>query len=188
MDTPAKRAVNICKLVVVMATTVLWSGCAPSVKMTVQVSDATGNSKGQFTVSSTDSGPTNFTVANGDNIVVTPTAAYSYGLQQFRAEGESSCTVCTGAICVLQSGALLAPPPLGNAIQPGTSPTQASFTTAGFGPIQCSGTFEMDLDAVAVGNPSPGLFGGPWFGGGPSTAQTQTAILTSSPPPPRHKK
>jgi Cu/Zn superoxide dismutase len=61
MDSPANRAVNICKLVVVMAATVLWSACAPSVKMTVQVSDATGNSKGQFTVSSTDSGPTNFT-------------------------------------------------------------------------------------------------------------------------------
>jgi hypothetical protein len=92
--------------------------------MTVQVSDATGNSKGQFTVSSTDSGPTDFTVANGDNIVVTPSAAFSYGLQQFRVEGESNCTVCKGEICTLQSGTLLAPPPYGNAIQPGTSPTR----------------------------------------------------------------
>lgn len=97
--------------------------------------------------------------------------------------------MCKGEICTLQSGTLLAPPPYGNAIQPGTSPTQASFTTSGFGPVQCSGVFEMDLDAVAVGNPSPGLFGGPWFGGGPSTAQTQSAVLTSSPPPPPpHKK
>jgi hypothetical protein len=179
-----RRISRIGELAALSAAILAGSACAPSVTMTVQISDASGSPKGQATVTSTSSSPVNLTVANGDNVATSTSANYSYGLQQFSVQGDSTCTVCQGNICTEQSADLLAPPPSGNAIAPGTSPTSSSFSTTGFGPIHCSGPFQMSIAAIAVGNAS----GSGLFSEGPSTAQTQQVTLTTSSPPIPHKK
>jgi hypothetical protein len=166
METPVQHAARICKLAMVTAAAVLWSGCAPSVTMTVQVQDAQGNVK-SATVTDSDSGPTDVQVAYGDNVTITSSATYRYGLQKFWVEGNKTCPQ--------QNGTILAPPS-GNAIPQGIAPAQFTFPVD-LGAFNCGYPGEMDLDAAATGNPSPGLFGGSWFAGGPSTTRTQKAKL-----------
>jgi hypothetical protein len=164
---------------VVVASAWLWSGCAkPSVSLTAQVTDANGNNKGQVTVTDSSSGPAIFSVAQGDQVSVTVNATDKYGLQVLSMNGDTSCTVCPAGspYCTLQQGTLLAPPPTGNAIAPGTTPLNSSFT-ANLGPVQCNGPFEMDLNGTATDIGSPGLFGTSAFSSGPTTSNTQTAIL-----------
>lgn len=162
MRNPVLRAVRCGKLAALTATSVLLGGCGPTVTMNVQVQDAQGNLKNQFTVTNSDPGPTTVDVAYGDTILVTPSATYSDGLQKFWLEGSKSCQ--GHASNILE-------PPGGNAIPAGTSPAQASFTN-NFGAFNCAYPAEMDLDAGATGNPSSGV-----FGGGPTTNRTQKAVL-----------
>jgi len=162
MQIPVQRAARLGQVAALAAAAVLLGGCGPKVTMSVQVQDAQGNLKNQFTVTNSDSGPTTVEVAYGDTIIVTPSATYSDGLQKLWLEGAKSCQ--NQASNILE-------PPGGNAISPGTAPTQASFTN-NFGAFNCAYPAEMDLDAAATSNPATGV-----FGGGPATNRTQKAVL-----------
>src|ERR1700740_1194358 len=91
MQIPVQRAARLGQVAALAAAAALLGGCGPKVTMSVQVQDAQGNLKNQFTVTNSDSRPTTVEVAYGDTIIVTPSATYSDGLQKLWLEGAKSC-------------------------------------------------------------------------------------------------